>query len=181
MSCSRYRQLISRYVDNEATPRQREELLAHVQTCHDCAAWLARARQTDVLLRGINETRPSDRVRSAILDQVRAHNTEQAPTPRTAAPLPTKHRHPSPGLSALRLVASSLLLRFDPSPYRVALAFVATVIGLFGLAYWLNIIQISEAVLCGKASQYSPAIPAKKGVAIEVPEMVLCFFPFQLL
>jgi hypothetical protein len=137
LSCSRYRQLISRYVDNEATPRQREELLAHVQTCHDCAAWLARARQTDVLLRGMNDTGPSDRVRSAILEQVRARNTEQPPQ---HAPAPVKQRHTAPWLNALRLVASSLLLRFDPSPHRVALAFVATAIGLFGLAYWLNVI-----------------------------------------
>ncbi|HET9494555.1 MAG TPA: MG2 domain-containing protein, partial [Chloroflexia bacterium] len=130
MSCSRYRQLISRYVDNEATPRQREELLAHVQSCHDCAAWLARARQADVLLRGVDETHPSDRVRSAIIEQVRARKITQAAPP----------QHGLTGLSALRLAASSLLLRFDPSPYRVALAFAAAAIALLGLAYWLNII-----------------------------------------
>ena len=135
MSCSRYRQLISRYVDNEATPRQREELLAHVRSCHDCAAWLARARQADVLLRGVDETRPSDRVRSAIIEQVRASHPERAATPRPAAP-----HHGLTGLSALRLAASSLLLRFDPSPYRVALAFAAAAVGLLGLAYWLNVI-----------------------------------------
>ena len=55
MSCSRYRDLLSRYIDGEVTPRQRRELLAHVENCRDCAAWLARVRQTDVLLKGVPE------------------------------------------------------------------------------------------------------------------------------
>jgi hypothetical protein len=111
-----------------------------VQTCHDCAAWLARARQTDVLLRGIDDTRPSDRVRSAILEQVRAGKGDHAAGPGASTPHNGHGPHGLTGLAALRLAASSLLLRFDPSPYRVALAFAAAAIGLFGLAYWLNII-----------------------------------------
>src|SRR2546425_49384 len=67
MSCTRYRDLLSRYVDGEVTARQRRELLGHLEKCHDCAAWLARVRQTDVLLKGAPETRPSDRVRDAVL------------------------------------------------------------------------------------------------------------------
>ncbi len=140
MSCSRYRQLISRYVDDEVTPRQRADLLAHVQTCHECAAWLARARQTDVLLKGVNDTRPSDRVRSAILNEVRGmrnaefgmRNKEQ-PEP-SGRPLRIPH-------SAFRIRTwSGLLLRFDPSPWRIGLGFVASVIALVGLAYYLNLL-----------------------------------------
>src|SRR5919198_4918950 len=67
MSCTRYRELLSRYVDGEVTARQRRELLDHLEKCHDCAAWLARVRQTDVLLRGAPDTRPSDRVRDVVL------------------------------------------------------------------------------------------------------------------
>src|SRR3954471_20451514 len=67
MSCTRYRDLLSRYIDGEVTARQRRELLDHLEKCHNCAAWLARARQTDVLLKGVPETRPSDRVRDAVL------------------------------------------------------------------------------------------------------------------
>src|SRR5438876_11181635 len=79
MNCSRYRQLISRYVDDEVTPRQRRELLAHVEICRECAAWLARARQTDVLLKSVGNEGPSDRVKSAILSQIRRPTTDDRP------------------------------------------------------------------------------------------------------
>src|SRR6476620_8212353 len=51
MTCARYRALISRYLDDELTPRQRAELLAHIEHCASCAADLARYRRTELLLR----------------------------------------------------------------------------------------------------------------------------------
>jgi hypothetical protein len=139
LSCSRYRQLISRYVDDEVTPRQRADLLAHVQTCHDCAAWLARARQTDVLLKGVGDTGPSDRVRSAILNEVRhldegrRTKDEGERTKDEGRRTKTRQRRPSSPWSGL-------LLRFDPSPWRIGLGLVAALFALVGLAYYLNLL-----------------------------------------
>lgn len=141
MTCSRYRDLISRYVDNEVTPRQRSELLAHVQHCHGCAAWLARLRQTDVLLKGVPETHPSDRVREAILSTALKGQAsgKEPPGPlrgeRSKAPAP--HAQHLTG-SGWHMYASSLLLRFELQPGRIGLALAAAAVALFGLAYWTN-------------------------------------------
>jgi hypothetical protein len=137
LSCSRYRQLISRYVDNEVTPRQRADLLAHVQVCPDCAAWLARTRHTDVLLKGIRETHPSDRVRKAILNEVRAHSSR--PTTTQNSKLKTQNWR-SGSFGPLRMASAGILLRFDLSPARIALGFAASFIALVGLAFYLNVL-----------------------------------------
>src|SRR5437773_8396146 len=97
MSCTRYRDLLSRYVDGEVTARQRRELLGHLEKCHDCAAWLARVRQTDVLLKGAPDTRPSDRVREAVLGALRGPGIGD----RGSAQLRT--RSPTPDPPSLRL------------------------------------------------------------------------------
>lgn len=141
MNCARYRQLISRYIDGEVTPRQRQELLAHVQTCHDCAAWLARARQTDVLLKGLNTSGPSDRVRSAILDAVRKQEEDSVVTP-PPPPQSQPQPQPRPALApgGLRLGAAGLLLRFDPHPRAIAMTAAATFVAMLSLGYWFNIL-----------------------------------------
>ncbi|HYP20791.1 MAG TPA: Ig-like domain-containing protein [Chloroflexia bacterium] len=136
MSCARYRQLISRYVDGEVTPRQRQELLAHVQACHDCAAWLSRARQTDVLLKGLEPAGPSDRVRSAVLGAV-LKKEEAPPAPAAKLPPPRKSIFSAGGL---RLGAAGLLLRLDPNPRAIFLAATATFIAMIGLGYYLNVL-----------------------------------------
>src|SRR3954453_22214025 len=107
MSCTRYRDLLSRYIDGEVTARQRRELLGHLEKCHDCAAWLARARQTDVLLKGVPETRPSDRVRDVVLGSA-------------LKGLPGNHARPhAPGHAPFpvggswHVEAAGLLMRFD--------------------------------------------------------------------
>src|SRR5262245_18893741 len=130
MTCARYRELISRYVDGEVTPRQRRDVLAHVEHCHDCAVWLARARQADVLLRGVPETHPSDRVRDAVLGSA-AKKAAGAP--------PTRGAHLSTG-TGLRLYTAGWLLRFDPSLQRIALACAVALFSVLGLAYWLNLL-----------------------------------------
>jgi hypothetical protein len=135
LSCSRYRQLISRYVDDEVTPRQRADLLAHVQSCHDCAAWLARARQTDVLLKGVADTGPSDRVRDAIINQVRARSSKPEATMPSLSVARPAHR-----FGAVRLSTAGLLLRFNPSPWHFALVFAASLLTIVGLAYYLNVL-----------------------------------------
>src|SRR5687768_5681451 len=102
MNCARYRGLLSRYVDGEVSLRQRSELLAHVEGCAECAAWLARARQADVLLKGgVPTTQPSDRVRATVLEAVKGA---------------TPPEHSGPRYGGLRLAVSQLLLRFDPTP-----------------------------------------------------------------
>src|SRR5947199_9182245 len=126
MTCARYRELISRYVDGEVTPRQRRDVLAHVERCHDCAAWLARARQAEVLLKGVPETRPSDRVRETVLGK--------AP-----GALIMRGAHLSTG-TGLRLFSAGLLLRLDLSPGRVAVACAAALLSILGLAYSLNVL-----------------------------------------
>ncbi|MEP6776686.1 MAG: Ig-like domain-containing protein, partial [Chloroflexota bacterium] len=137
MSCTRYRQLISRYVDDEVTPRQRQELLAHVEHCSDCAAWLARARHTDVLLKSVKNTGPSDSVRQAILSQLhtvapKVESSKQG-TPTTKQNAAVRH-------SPLRALVSAFLLRFDPSPRRIFLGSATAVIVTVGLLYWLNVL-----------------------------------------
>jgi hypothetical protein len=71
VSCARYRAQLSRYLDDELPPRQRNELLAHVATCPDCAAALARFRQSEVLLKKLPESKPSAEVRGAVLRAAR--------------------------------------------------------------------------------------------------------------
>lgn len=132
MSCARYRQLLSRYVDGEVTPRQRQELLAHVQTCRECATWLAKARQTDNLLKKLPEKGPSDRVRSAILSSVQ-HNAA-GPAPSVGKPRPAPHA------GGLRVSAAGLLLRFDPSTRSMAFAATASLVAMLSLAYWTGVL-----------------------------------------
>src|SRR5437762_3030275 len=130
MTCARYRELISRYVDGEVTARQRRDVLAHVEHCHDCAAWLARARQAEVLLKGVPETRPSDRVRETVLGKA----ARKAP-----GALMMRGAQMSTG-TELRLFSAGLLLRLDLSPGRVAVACAAALLSILGLAYSLNVL-----------------------------------------
>src|SRR5687767_9302817 len=128
MSCARYRGLLSRYVDGEVTPRQRSELLAHVDSCPECAAWLARARQADVLLKGgVPAMRPSDRVRATVLGAVKGFAPDG---------------HSGPQYGRLRLALSQLLMRFDPGPRHYLAAFVLLVAVFAGGAYWLGLLPI---------------------------------------
>ncbi len=137
MSCVRYHELISRYADNEVTPRQKQELLHHVEQCHDCAAWLARVRQAEVLLKGVPDTHPSDRVRSAVLQTVR-----QQSGPSAARHSPSNSRSSHTHRMRLPLGGPGLgfLLRFDPSPRRIALVAVACMVTVTALAYQLNLL-----------------------------------------
>ena len=129
MNCARYRGLLSRYVDGEVTARQRRELLAHIEGCAECAAWLAKARQADVLLKGgAPALRPSNRVRETILGAVK-----HEPTARRGASR----------LGRLRMVSSELLLRLDPAPRHYVLALVVLVSALTGVAYWQGLIPWS--------------------------------------
>ncbi|HYO48681.1 MAG TPA: Ig-like domain-containing protein [Chloroflexia bacterium] len=135
MNCDKYRDLLSRYVDSEVTPRQRRELLAHVEKCAHCAAWLARVRQSEVLLKGLPQTQPSDRVRDAVLGSLR----------QKTGPLATGSVQPSrpatvPRVRGLHFPMLSLFLRFDFSPRRVVLGAVAVLFAAVGLAYWLNLL-----------------------------------------
>ncbi len=58
MTCARYRALISRYLDDELTARQRAELLDHIAGCAGCTADLARFRQGEVLLHKLPDPPP---------------------------------------------------------------------------------------------------------------------------
>src|SRR2546421_609368 len=137
MSCTRYRDLLSRYVDGEVTARQRRELLSHLEKCHDCAAWLARVRQTDVLLKGAPATRPPAGVRDVV----------RGPALKGRPPA-TRHAHPQGRATfppvrvagGWHLETAGLLMRLDISPQRAALAFGAALLSMIGLAYWLNVL-----------------------------------------
>ncbi|HYP42326.1 MAG TPA: Ig-like domain-containing protein, partial [Chloroflexia bacterium] len=135
MNCDKYRDLLSRYVDSEVTPRQRRELLAHVEKCAHCAAWLARVRQSEVLLKGIPQTQPSDRVRDAVLGSLRQKTGPLAPG--SIQPLPPAT---TPRVRGLRFPMLSLFLRFDISPRRLLLGVISVLFATVGLAYWLNLL-----------------------------------------
>jgi hypothetical protein len=59
--------LVSRFLDDALSQRERQDLLAHLGECPDCAATLARYRQATVLLGRLGESAPSPRVREAVL------------------------------------------------------------------------------------------------------------------
>src|SRR6478672_11178225 len=129
MSCTRYRDLLSRYVDGEVTARQRRELLGHLEKCHDCAAWLARVRQTDVLLKGAPDTSPSDRVRDAVLG---AALKGRLPGPGNRRPHAPGHA-PFPAARVAggwHLETAGLLMRLDITPQRAAIAFGAALLSM---------------------------------------------------
>ncbi len=71
MTCARYRALISRYLDDELTARQRADLLDHLEHCASCAAELARYRQGDLLLRKLPEGEPDPQLKAEILRETR--------------------------------------------------------------------------------------------------------------
>lgn len=127
-----------------------------MEVCHECAAWLARARQTDVLLKPLADTRPSDSVRNAILSQLR-NDGGLKPNPTTPPPVATTSAASSQGTEAEQKPAatvakpklvsrpfhtffSSLLLRFDPSPGRIAVGSFAVVCASLGILFWLNVL-----------------------------------------
>ncbi|HUS13676.1 MAG TPA: Ig-like domain-containing protein [Chloroflexia bacterium] len=77
MTCARYRALISRYLDDELTPRQRTELLDHIEHCSSCAADLAHFRQTELLLRKLPEGQPKPELKQAVLRAAKGSRRRQ--------------------------------------------------------------------------------------------------------
>ena len=69
MSCSE-RRLISGYLDDALSPRQKANLLLHLQECPDCAQLLARYRQMDILLRRLPPREPTADSRQRLLDRL---------------------------------------------------------------------------------------------------------------
>ncbi|PZR94663.1 MAG: hypothetical protein DLM69_12280 [Candidatus Chloroheliales bacterium] len=76
MGCPAYKDLLSRYIDNELSKREREELQAHLQVCSRCSHALAKYRQMEALL-GSNATRPAPKPNPAVRDKVLAAIEEQ--------------------------------------------------------------------------------------------------------
>src|SRR5204863_5612065 len=90
--------------------------------------------------KGAPETRPSDRVRETVLNK--ALKTSP-PSLNWAKPKnhPQMHGHAQfPPAGNWHLYTASLLMRFDLSPQRIALASAAALLSIVGLAYWLNIL-----------------------------------------
>ncbi len=176
MTCTRYKELISRYVDGEVTPRQRQDVLEHVQHCHDCAAWLARARQAEVLLKGVPETQPSDRVRDNILSAASGMKPSRSAPSQSVQHLPVSE--------GLRLYTSGLLLRYDTSPQRVVMAAAVAILSIIGMAYWLNMLPPiwgynqfgflfpREQEQVALTSTPIPAISSAPGGPIAVPNLL---------
>src|SRR4029078_8489997 len=81
MTCARYRALISRHLDNELTPRQRAELLDHIEHCAACAADLARYRQNDLLLRRLPDAPPPPNLKNEVLREMRRARRHQPRSP----------------------------------------------------------------------------------------------------
>lgn len=67
MSCGAYRRLLSAYLDDALSGKQRTALLAHIEACPACAAMLARYRQMDLLLRRLPQSAPPDSLRQRVL------------------------------------------------------------------------------------------------------------------
>jgi hypothetical protein len=187
LSCNRYKQLLSRYVDGEVTPRQKRELLAHLEQCPDCAAWLARVRQADVLLKeGVPEARPPNYVREAVLGALKGRQPGDAPRATTSTPThthtPTHTSTPNPNpanhsagiappgfprrnphLRALRLAVAGMLLRFDLTPRHMVLAAVACMSAMLALAYWFNVLPPPWGY-----TRLGFEIPGESGLSVDV-------------
>ncbi len=71
MGCPAYKDLLSRYIDNELSKREREELQAHLQICSRCSHALAKYRQMEALL-GSNATKPAPKPNPTVRDNVLA-------------------------------------------------------------------------------------------------------------
>ncbi len=76
MGCPAYKDLLSRYIDNELSKREREELQAHLQVCSRCSHALAKYRQMEALL-GSNATKPAPKPNPAVRDKVLAAIEQQ--------------------------------------------------------------------------------------------------------
>ena len=76
MGCPAYKDLLSRYIDNELSKREREELQAHLQVCSRCSHALAKYRQMEALL-GSNAAKPAPKPNPAVRDKVLAAIEQQ--------------------------------------------------------------------------------------------------------
>lgn len=99
MSCGEYRRLISGYLDETLSVRQRDSLLEHLLLCPTCARTLARYRQMGVLLRRLPPSEPAAAVRDRVLQG-------GLPAPRPWLPRPLSA---IAGAAALLAVALGLL------------------------------------------------------------------------
>jgi uncharacterized protein YfaS (alpha-2-macroglobulin family) len=76
VGCPAYKDLLSRYIDNELSKREREELQAHLQVCSRCSHALAKYRQMEALL-GSRTGKPTPKPNPAVRDKVLAAIEEQ--------------------------------------------------------------------------------------------------------
>ncbi len=82
MSCARYRALISRYLDGELTPRQKADLLHHIETCASCSAALAKYRQSEVLLKRLPESSTPAELKMSVMREARRNRRPRGPVRR---------------------------------------------------------------------------------------------------
>lgn len=71
MTCSKTQALIEAYLDKELTSDQVSQIDSHLRQCSTCAEELQLAKRTCKTLRSLPVQYCSDRVKAAVLDQVR--------------------------------------------------------------------------------------------------------------
>jgi len=130
MTCARYRALISRYLDDELTARQRTELLDHLTVCASCSADLARLRQGEVLLRKLPEPPPPPpALGNSVQREVRAIRQRRRRDPRWwlagGGRLPARTALLGWTVLLLLPLAVTMLPRLVPHPNETKLGFSA--------------------------------------------------------
>lgn len=123
MGCPAYKDLLSRYIDNELSKREREELQAHLQVCSRCSHALAKYRQMEALL-GSKASKQVAKPSPAVRDKVLAAIEEQQ-RQRTSPLHRVMHGHGTPRFSLGRAVGlvvivgalsvTGLLLAMNPA------------------------------------------------------------------
>jgi len=71
MSCRRVNRLLSTYIDDACSPRQRAQVEEHLNNCPECAALLRELRQTIELVSALPRDRTSDDFMAALRPRLR--------------------------------------------------------------------------------------------------------------
>ncbi|MCL4459283.1 MAG: zf-HC2 domain-containing protein [Chloroflexi bacterium] len=75
MGCPAYKLLLSRYIDDALSERERQQLISHLMGCPSCATMLARYRQIQSLLQHVLTPQPSADLRQRVLASIERRNS----------------------------------------------------------------------------------------------------------
>ncbi len=123
MSCSSYRVLISRYIDDALPETERKQLLGHIQSCPRCAATLAQYRAMGTVLRKASGA--GIRLRPGGFNGVMGALSTRRPEPRFRWPLVNRSLAVTAAvLMAMTILSVATAMHVPAAPGSVAVAVV---------------------------------------------------------